>query len=100
MKYYLPFILLLIKINSIEISLEKENLKDSMKIYDKLNFFETIDQNQYFIIYTKVNQLPILILLIKIHILTFQKTMMICFIKEMKELMVNFIKLNLVQFIL
>ena len=40
MKYYLSFILLLIKINSIEISLEKENLKDSMKIYDKLNFFE------------------------------------------------------------
>ena len=28
-----------------------------MKIYDKLNFFETIDQNQVFRIYTKVKSI-------------------------------------------
>ena len=57
MKYFLSIILLLIKINSIEISSEKENLKDSMKTYDKLNYFETIDQDQVFRIYTKVKSI-------------------------------------------
>ena len=51
MKYLFPIIfLLLITINTLENSSKNNDFKDSLKTYDKLNHFETIIQNQTFII--------------------------------------------------